>query len=413
MESASMKIRGRTRAGLGWLLGHDNQILGLVMLPIALDTWRNLAVRAEDYGLYMSHGIYVVPIISLLAIAFSALYLTAVTAILLCARQPLARYQTLLPNLMAVLGAFGLYLLVFFKPSETRLVSIFVPLVLLAAGAGLVLFSLFYLRRAFSVTPQARYLKRAGPYNIIRHPMYLGNILTLWGLGLVLGTPEALFLSLVTSALQVCRAHYEERLLLNAFPEYKEYMQQVGAFAPRFKSSGFRLAMLLVLSIALVHAPHVAMAQSGTPSEKQCNAWHAKAIAGKGFSQREVNNYNQTYFDADTVPGGPNCKAFFALEQKCMRLLTIGIRWPGMANSDEQNETKNIRSAQGELVELLKAQQSVPGCKSIVGLQAPCAYVKALAKVSKDLPPPVRSFLGECLNAQVVNSYVGFLRPAQ
>src|SRR6202040_246475 len=102
-----------------------------------------------------------------------------------------------------VLGGFGVYMYALLPPADTRPVGVTVPLLLMAAGSALVLLSLVYLRYSFSVTPQARTLNYEGPYSVVRHPMYVGNILSLLGLGLLIGTPESLFLSLLMSVLQI------------------------------------------------------------------------------------------------------------------------------------------------------------------------------------------------------------------
>ncbi len=217
------------------MLRCDNAILGMILIPIALNIWIQLYKGTMQYLPYISEGFYAKPMFSLLAAAFSAIYVTGTSILLLTLGKPVARNEELLPNLLAVLGAFGAYLFNFLPPAETPTVNVWVPLSLLLLGPALVLLSLIYLRRSFSVTPQARSLKRGGPYAFIRHPMYTGNILTAFGLGLLLGTPESLLLFFVIAGLQIGRAYFEERILLCAFPDYSVYMRQAGAFLPRLR----------------------------------------------------------------------------------------------------------------------------------------------------------------------------------
>ncbi len=225
----------REAPGPAWrfLLRYDNLILGMVLIPIGLNIWMHLYKGTMQYWPYISMGFYAKPIFSLLAAAFSAVFVTGTSIVLLTSGRPLARDEELLPNVLAVLGAFSAYLFGFLRPAETPPLNMWMPLILLLLGPALVLLSLIYLRRSFSVTPQARSLKLGGPYAFIRHPMYAGNILSAFGLGLLLGTPESILLCFAIAGCQIGRAYFEERILLCAFPDYGVYMRKVGAFLPR------------------------------------------------------------------------------------------------------------------------------------------------------------------------------------
>jgi len=221
-----------------FFLRYDNLSLGVILIPIALNIWMHLYKATVQYWPYISAGYYAKPLLSLSAAAFSSLYITSTSLLLLTAGSPVARDEALLPNLLAVLGAFGAYIFGFLTPAEKPPINVWVPLILLSLGSALVLLSLIYLRRSFSVTPQARSIKQGGPYAFIRHPMYAGNILSVFGLGLLLGTPESLALSFAIASLQLGRAYFEERILLCAFPGYRLYMRKAGAFLPRLRLRG-------------------------------------------------------------------------------------------------------------------------------------------------------------------------------
>ncbi|MEM7069997.1 MAG: isoprenylcysteine carboxylmethyltransferase family protein [Pseudomonadota bacterium] len=95
--------------------------------------------------------------------------------------------------------------------------------------------SLIYLRQAFSITPQVRFMVTRGPYAIVRHPMYVGHIISLFGLALLKGSILALAIWTVCAALQMWRAVYEEDLLTRTLPRnYDAYSAKVGAFLPKF-----------------------------------------------------------------------------------------------------------------------------------------------------------------------------------
>jgi protein-S-isoprenylcysteine O-methyltransferase Ste14 len=94
------------------------------------------------------------------------------------------------------------------------------------AGVGLSVYSLLYLRFNFSIMPEAREMITGGPYRVVRHPIYLGEIVS--GAGLVLAMPGALFLVLLLTfvAAQLFRTRIEESILGKAFAGYAEYVRR-------------------------------------------------------------------------------------------------------------------------------------------------------------------------------------------
>jgi protein-S-isoprenylcysteine O-methyltransferase Ste14 len=100
--------------------------------------------------------------------------------------------------------------------------------VLLLVGATFSLYSLLVLGRCFSLLADARALVTNGPYQLVRHPLYLGELTAM--LGLALGARQLLvtvtaWVALVT--IQAVRAHHEERALATAFPDYRAYADAV------------------------------------------------------------------------------------------------------------------------------------------------------------------------------------------
>lgn len=104
--------------------------------------------------------------------------------------------------------------------------------ILLTIGIVIALYSLSYLRKRFSIVPEARGLVQTGPYAIVRHPVYLGEILS--GLGLVL--PRIFSLQLVVFlvflAAQLVRMRYEERVLGQTYPQYRSYARRTARLIP-------------------------------------------------------------------------------------------------------------------------------------------------------------------------------------
>jgi protein-S-isoprenylcysteine O-methyltransferase Ste14 len=102
--------------------------------------------------------------------------------------------------------------------------------VLWLVGAVLCLWPLWYLRRSFSLEPEARTLVTSGPYRLARHPIYTVYLLINAGILLRhLTVPFGIVLGLWVALLLV-RVRYEEGVLASAFPEYPEYSRRVRAF---------------------------------------------------------------------------------------------------------------------------------------------------------------------------------------
>jgi len=76
--------------------------------------------------------------------------------------------------------------------------------------------------------------ERSGPYRFVRHPGYLGSLLTLNGIALASGDLLTLIVSLaVTSAAYAYRISVEDALLVSRFGAgYQQYREEVGALLP-------------------------------------------------------------------------------------------------------------------------------------------------------------------------------------
>lgn len=95
--------------------------------------------------------------------------------------------------------------------------------VLLSIGLLWSLWSLRTLGRSFSVLAQARKVIRSGPYAVVRHPLYFGELVA--ALGVVLLTPSlgTALLWLALAGLQVFRMQHQEAVLEENLDDYANY----------------------------------------------------------------------------------------------------------------------------------------------------------------------------------------------
>jgi protein-S-isoprenylcysteine O-methyltransferase Ste14 len=393
-----------------WLLDHESKLFAVVLGLLATEQWLTLVARTDEYWVYLANGIFGSPLLSLLVTALSALYMTIIVFILAAAGRPLARYETLMPNLSAVVGGFGVYLFGVLEPAETRLLGVYIPLALLAAGAAIVLWALWYLRRAFSIVPQARAVVENGPYRYIRHPMYVGNMLTIAGLGLIISTPSAVFLSIICLALQVARARYEDHLLASTFDEYGAYMSRVNAFLPRLSSRPtIRVAVIIAATIIANNAADLRAEVAGQARQQmaeKCQVWHRKALAGQWFTQQDATEYAETDNSQEGFETIPACKAFFALADRCQEAVI------GVITTTPEGRSRPSADFIKANARLVKIIEDVPGCKAVAGFEYDCPALRMEARGGKALSPKLQSILRECADASIGRTTSGLIRGA-
>ncbi len=103
---------------------------------------------------------------------------------------------------------------------------------LLAAGLGYALYmwamaaNPFFSAGVRIQTERGHVVASGGPYRYVRHPGYLGVILTQLGTPFLLGSPWALIPAGLSVALFVVRTLLEDRVLADELPGYRAYAQQ-------------------------------------------------------------------------------------------------------------------------------------------------------------------------------------------
>jgi protein-S-isoprenylcysteine O-methyltransferase Ste14 len=67
----------------------------------------------------------------------------------------------------------------------------------------------------------------SGPYRLVRHPGYAGNILALFGIVLALGSSWTLIPAAVASIVAVTRTVLEDQTLQEELPGYRDYARRI------------------------------------------------------------------------------------------------------------------------------------------------------------------------------------------
>ncbi len=96
--------------------------------------------------------------------------------------------------------------------------------VITLGGVLLALAAALELGTNFSFGPESRRLVVTGPYRLVRHPMYLAELLMTAGIVMVAMHLTLVIGACVVIALQVVRISAEEQLLTRTLPTYRTYV---------------------------------------------------------------------------------------------------------------------------------------------------------------------------------------------
>ncbi len=171
---------------------------------------------------------YLAPLDLVLALAYYAM-LVAVYITRLPKRAGDAR-----PGIVAAsfFGSFAILAVGDLPRAELRTYLLLPSALLISAGLAYTLWALAYLRRSFSIIPEARRLVTGGPYGLSRHPVYLGEAVAALGVVITTVSWPGAILGLLFLLSQYIRLRAEERVLARAFPEYAAYARRVPRYLP-------------------------------------------------------------------------------------------------------------------------------------------------------------------------------------
>ena len=199
----------------------------LMRLPIAGLTLYFLARELEGLrGLVGRHPALEADIPFLLSMASRVAvmeFLLLLALFFLVRRRPVLKLGTLVPKVTAILGYSLTLLLLLLPRAQPNPWLDAASTGLILAGNVACMLALLSLGRSLSILPEARQLVTDGAYRRIRHPLYLAEEIAMIGVFLQYRSWLAAILLIVHAAVQLMRIHWEERVLTQAFPEYKAY----------------------------------------------------------------------------------------------------------------------------------------------------------------------------------------------
>lgn len=131
--------------------------------------------------------------------------------------------------LVATWLPFSIGLLPHGSPSTGLLV---VADALLLAGLGFSIWAIRFLDRSFSMLAQARAVVRTGPYALVRHPLYTGELVALLGTVLIRPSAAGFGIWALMIGLQVYRARNEETILAKTLDDYADYRRETPLLVP-------------------------------------------------------------------------------------------------------------------------------------------------------------------------------------
>jgi protein-S-isoprenylcysteine O-methyltransferase Ste14 len=140
-------------------------------------------------------------------------------------------------GLVALLGTFLLNVVAYLPVDATAETgTLLASSAIVVIGTLFTIWSLATLGRCFGLLPEVRGLVLRGPYRLVRHPVYLGELIA--SLGILVAKPHPLIAATLTAfvVLQYWRTVYEERALAAAYPsEYPAYRARVPRLVPGWR----------------------------------------------------------------------------------------------------------------------------------------------------------------------------------
>ncbi len=146
--------------------------------------------------------------------------------------RPIAKTEEVLPRTVALMAVSVALRFMLLERAPPSLAFNLLDVVVSLPANVMAVVTASFLGRSLSVMPEARQLVRSGPYGIVRHPLYLCEMLGIAAVALQYRSLQAAGLLLLAIALQVARARWEEGVLARAFPDFAAYRSQTSFLIP-------------------------------------------------------------------------------------------------------------------------------------------------------------------------------------
>ena len=209
-----------------------NMYDALMRLPLLGYALFITAVQLQALAQYMRLPIDYVDVIHVAMRLSTVVFLLLVGAVVILRTPPSGKASGLEPRISALAGSFLMYGIALFPRRDLSLQLEMLSTVLILIGTAGAVVALSQLGRSFSVMAESRQLVTSGPYQFVRHPLYLTEGIATIGLFMQFASGWTVLLLAVQIGFQLRRMHNEEMVLTVSFPEYAAYSQTTARLIP-------------------------------------------------------------------------------------------------------------------------------------------------------------------------------------